>query len=90
MANTLEALAGAFLLNAVHYPSVKKLWKLGELNIVIKTGEGWRAVPYPERVFDKMLEAKVKDLEPMTDMRLETPLFLFENIRETAWEHPRD
>jgi len=40
MDNVLEALSGAFLLNAIHYPSIELLWRLGVFKMVIGGGTG--------------------------------------------------
>ena len=89
MANTLEALAGAFLLNAIHYPSIKKIWELGDLKTVYKTGLGIKEARLPKHIFDKLLNDAIKNLKPLNyDVRLETALFIYDNFCGMKWEHP--
>jgi hypothetical protein len=71
MDNVLEALGGAFLLNAVHYPSIKHLWEME----VLKT-EYSRNMP--EIAFDQVLRRAISLLKPFDyPHRVETELFLF-------------
>lgn len=78
MDNTLEALAGAFLLNAVHYPSMKILWKLGYLKTVIKVGKGYADSHVKERHFDILLKEAIQELKPLSySLIMETPLFIY-------------
>jgi hypothetical protein len=89
LVNTLEALAGALLLNSVHYPSIKKIWELGDLKTVYKTAGGYKEIRIPERIFDKLLEEAIKNLNPLNyDLRLETSLFTFDSFCGSKWEHP--
>lgn len=76
--NILEGLAGAFLLNVVHYPSMKFLWQLEVLETVIKTGDGFHPYWIPEHLFKEMFEKAVREFEPFgAGIRVETPLFLY-------------
>lgn len=77
--NVLEALAGAFLLNVTHYPSIKLLWNLGGLITGVKAAEsGFAEIHYSEKTFDAYLEGAVSNLQPLNiGVRVETDLFLY-------------
>lgn len=78
MENTLEALAGAFLLNANHYPGVKLLYKLGKLEPVVKTSDGYAKTHLFESQFDDMLGKAVLHLKPFAyPLLMETQLFVY-------------
>lgn len=79
MDNTLEALSGAFLLNAVHYPSIKLLWRLGDLDTVHKVMDGYTDSHLPESIFDRLLDEAIKKREPLPyDHIIETRLFTYD------------
>ena len=81
MYNTLEALSGAFLLNAVHYPSIKLLWRLGKLKTVIKVTDGYVDSHVPKGSFDKLVNEAVKKLKPFAYSHIiETELFIYDKI----------
>ena len=89
--NTLDALAGAFLLNAVHYPSIRKLWEQGNLKPIIRVAGGFKEMRLPKHQFDDLLKNAVINLEPINyDLRLETSLFVYEIINEVNWIQPAD
>jgi len=70
--NTLKALGGAFLLNAVHEPSILELAKRG----VAKTFDaGWRQVRFGEELLTKMIKRE----HPLDDNKImiDTQLFLW-------------
>jgi len=76
--NVLEGLAGAFLLNVVHYPSIKFLWQLEVLETVVKSGDGFAPYWVPKHTFDEMLERAVQKIKPLNaGIRVETSLFLY-------------
>ena len=76
--NVLQGLAGAFLLNAVHYPSIKLLWQLRYLKAGAKAGRDFAEVTLSEEHFESYLESATRDFKPLNiDIRVETPLFLF-------------
>lgn len=78
--NTLEALSGAFLLNVIHYPSLKLLWQLGDLKIIVKTGAGYNEHRIPEHVFNVLLKEAISKLTPLQYVYMvETPLFIYIN-----------
>jgi len=81
MDNALEALAGAFLLNAVHYPSIRHLWKLGILKPIVKSGNEFAETYLPEKVFDDILKKSVSSLKSFNYSHMvETELFLYAKI----------
>jgi hypothetical protein len=77
--NVLRGLGGAFLLNVVHYPSVRLLWQLGYLITGVEAGPGFQEVYYDEKMLDKNIMPKaISELEPLNiGIRIETPLFLY-------------
>ncbi|OGH05846.1 MAG: hypothetical protein A2W22_06770 [Candidatus Levybacteria bacterium RBG_16_35_11] len=76
--NVLEALAGAFLLNVTHYPSIKLLWQLGYLKTGGKAGEGFTEMNLEERFLDLYIQGAVPDLKPLNiGIRVETPLYIY-------------
>lgn len=76
--NVLEGLAGAFLINVVHYPSQKHLWELGNLSTGMKAGEGFQEVNLSETNFESYWETAVSDFSFLNiGVRVETPLFLY-------------
>ena len=78
MDTVLNSLAGAFLLNAVHYPSIKHLWKMGDCEFVIGTGTGLAVQYLPEKVVDELLTNASSIQKPVSyDHKIETDLFLF-------------
>jgi hypothetical protein len=78
MYNTLEALSGAFLLNAVHYPSVSLLWRLRKFKTVWKTSSGLKELSFTKRHFDETLQRAVSSLEAFQHAHIiETPLFVY-------------
>lgn len=78
MDTVLSSLAGAFLLNAVHYASIKFLWKLGVLDTVIRTGTGLHALHLPESEFNELLTRAISAKKSLAyDHMIETDLFLF-------------
>ncbi|MDQ1279620.1 MAG: hypothetical protein QG670_882 [Thermoproteota archaeon] len=80
--NVLEALSGAFLLNVVHYLSIKLLGQLGHLKTVIGVSGTLQDHFMPEYTFDQLLMESVSQLKPFPyDIRVETPLFLFVLIK---------
>lgn len=80
MDNTLEALSAAFLLNAIHYPSLKLLWQLGDLKTVIKTGAGYKETGMAESMFDSILKEAISQRKSLPyDYIVETPLFIYSN-----------
>lgn len=70
MGNTLKALGGAFLLNAVHEPSLLELAKRG---IAETFDAGWRQVRFAEELLIKMIKRE----HPLYDNKimLDTQLF---------------
>ncbi|MDQ1280053.1 MAG: hypothetical protein QG670_1315 [Thermoproteota archaeon] len=84
--NALQALAGAFLLNVVHYPSIKRLWLIGRLETVRKIGDDLKGDYLPEHIFDKTLAESALELEPFKySYRVETALFKFAKIDGTLF-----
>ena len=87
----MDALAGAFLLNVVHYPSIRKLWEQGDLRSVVRVAGGFKEIRLPPQQFDNLLKNAIAKLEPINhDMRLETSLFIYENLTGVKWIHPTD
>lgn len=81
MDNTLEALSGAFLLNAVHYPSIRYLWKLGDLDLVQKTMDGYEIIRIPEGYLDLLLNDAIKKRKPIAYHHiLDSRLFAYERM----------
>jgi hypothetical protein len=82
MKNVLEALAGAFLLNVIHFPSQKRLWLIGVLKTVYQTGVGVKEAKIPELVFDQLQKTAITQTKPLAyPFRVETPLFVYEFSR---------
>jgi hypothetical protein len=80
--NTLEALSAAFLMNGVHFPSIKVLFDL-ELYVpgVLQTN-GFFPSHLDTRTFDGLLtEACTTHKDIRYDLKLETPLFIYVNKR---------
>lgn len=78
MDNALLALSGAFLINAIHYPSMELLWRLGSLDIVIETAPGLSELRLPESTFKELLKTAIKNRKPLGyDFIIETPLFIY-------------
>jgi len=78
MDNVLLALAGAFLLNAIHYPSIELLWRLGVLKTVVRVSGGYTDTHMPESMFQSMIQKAISGLKPIGyDIAMETPLFLY-------------
>jgi hypothetical protein len=76
--NVLEALAGAFLLNVVHYPSIELLWQLGILIGGLRAGKGFTETILDESTLDSFMQKPVTELQHLNiDVRAETPLFLY-------------
>jgi len=76
--NVLDGLAGAFLLNVVHYPSIKILWQLGHLTTGTKMTGGFKELFLNENQFDDYLENASTKLESLNiGIRVETPLLLY-------------
>jgi len=76
--NVLEALAGAFLLNVTHYPSIKVLWQLGHLTTGSKAGSKFAEAFLEERFFDDYMQNAVSNLQPLNiGIRVETPLYIY-------------
>jgi len=78
----LEGLAAAFLLNVVHYPSVKLLWQLGYLKTGAqagaKTGRGFTEIYLSETHADHYMVQAASELKPLNiGIRIETPIFLY-------------
>lgn len=78
MENVLQALAGAFFLNAIHYPSIELLWRLGVLKTVVRVSKGYSDTHLPESTFQSILQKSISTLKPLGyDIAMETPLFLY-------------
>jgi len=78
MDNVLNGLAGAFLLNAIHYPSIKILWQLGYLEAGMKTGTGFHGFEYREKDIDDIISTAASEFKPVNiGLRIETPLFIY-------------
>jgi hypothetical protein len=78
MDNVLQALAGAFLLNSIHYPSIELLWRLGVLKTVVRVSGGYSDIHLPESQFQSILQKAISNLKPIDyDVAMETPLFLY-------------
>lgn len=76
--NVLEGLSGAFLVNVIHYPSIKLLWQLGYLKTGVKAGQGFQELFLNEKQFDGYMQSATPDLKPLNiGVRIETPLFLY-------------
>jgi len=77
--NVLNGLAGAFLLNALHYPSIELLWKLGYLEAGSRVGEtGFQNIMHHKGAFNEYMKVAVSNLSPLNlGIRIETPLFLY-------------
>lgn len=76
--NVLHGLAGAMLLNAVHYPSIKILWQLGYLEAGVRSGSGFRPIEYSETNIDDMILKAASEFGVVNmGIRIETPLFLY-------------
>lgn len=70
--NALEALSGAFLLNAIHYPSIKYLWQIGVLKSGFKRGDFFIERKLPEYALNYAIE----NLKPLDyTSKIETSLF---------------
>jgi hypothetical protein len=80
--NTLEALSGAFLLNVVHFPSMKLLFDLELYTPGIKQIKDFVAVDLDPTSFDRLVkEACTSHKDVKYDLRIETPLFVYFNVR---------
>lgn len=78
--NVLEGLSGAFLLNVVHYPSIKLLRELGYLSTGLKVEGGFQDMHFNEKLFDVYMETAMAELgRPKLAIKVETPLFLYVN-----------
>jgi len=76
--NVLNGLAGAFLLNAIHYPGIKLLWQLGYLTTGIKAEKGFAELFLNENDFDRYMQIATLEFKPLNiGIRIETPLFLY-------------
>ena len=76
MDNVLEALSGAFLLNAIHYPSIELLWRLGVFKTVIKTGAGPSIHYMPKETFQRILKRARRRRKPLDwNFIVDTQLF---------------
>ena len=76
--NVLEGLAGAFLLNTVHYPSMKLLWQLGHLSVGLEAARGFRDIFLSEKEFEGYMQNAILTLKPLNlGIRTETALFLY-------------
>lgn len=81
MDNTLEALSGAFLLNAVHYPSIELLWRLGDLDLTYKVMGGHETWHISEDTLVRFVDEAIKERKPLAnDHVLETRLFVYERM----------
>lgn len=83
MVNVLDALAGAFLLNTVHYPSILLLWRLGDLKDgVFVEPNRFMLSNMTEKQFKETVDEAVLRLGPLDwGLRAETRLFLYEHKR---------
>lgn len=78
LSNALVSLAGAFLLNAVHFPSIEFLFKLRALEFGVWKPNRFDPMDIPDFQFKKAYEKAVKDKNAQIwDSRLETRLFIF-------------
>lgn len=76
--SVLNGLAGAFLLNVIHYPGIKLLWKLGHLTTGFQAGKGFGELFLNEKQFDGYMERAIPEFESLNiGIRIETPLFLY-------------
>lgn len=76
--NVLDGLAGALLLNIIHYPSIKLLWGLGNLITGVKTQTGFAELHLTQEQIDKYISSAASKFEPPNiGIRVETPLFLY-------------
>ena len=76
--NVLDGLAGAFLLNTVHYPSIELLWRLDNLRIGIKVQKGFAELSLTEEQINAYMLNAVSKFEPLNvGIRVETPLLLY-------------
>jgi hypothetical protein len=83
MNNALEALSGAFLLNAVHFPSIKLLHDFGIYEFGVKRPTEFSAVPLPPHSRDQLIEAACKTHQNIKyDAQVETDLFIYTNLRQ--------
>jgi hypothetical protein len=76
--NALVSLAGAFLLNAVHFPSIEFLFKLGALEFGAWQKDKFTPVEHSLSQFKQFYDEAVKDKNTQIwDLRFETRLFIF-------------
>jgi hypothetical protein len=83
MDNTLEALAGAFVLNAIHYPNIEVLWRDGVLKGLDLSLGGYVLCTIPDNEFSLVMqsalsEGKFEPIKPFSALDaiiIETPLF---------------
>ena len=77
--SVLNGLAGAFLLNAVHYPSIELLWKLGYLQAGVRVERmGFQNIVHTQELLQRYTEPATTNLTPINiAIRTETPLFLY-------------
>ena len=81
MDNVLEALSGAFLLNAIHYPSIELLWRLGVFKTIIPTGTG-PSIHYLSKTTFQILLKKARRRRELFNYHfiVDTPLFECNNL----------
>lgn len=76
--NVLRSLAGAFLLNVVHYPSIRLLRKLGVFDTVLRSSSGLDVTYLPDHIFDELLKKASSARKAFDyDHVIESDLFLF-------------
>jgi hypothetical protein len=78
MDNVFNSLAGAFLLNAVHYPSIIFLENIECLDFVNKSATGLMEQKFPEHIVKELIIKAISSKKPISyDHTIETPLFLY-------------
>jgi hypothetical protein len=79
--NALTSLAGAFLLNAIHFSSIRFLHSIGSYEVGFWQKSGFTSTQMPNDMFNEILDKACKaHKDPKYDMRLETRLFIYANI----------
>ena len=78
--NALTSLAGAFLLNAIHFTSIKMLHSIGCYEFGYWQKNDFSRLDLPETTVEEILEKACKmHQNPRYDSRLETRLFIYAN-----------